>query len=39
MVRFGIVGTNWITEKLINAGSMCEDFQLNAVYHSRTQFL
>ena len=36
MVRFGIVGTNWITEKLINAGSMCEDFQLNAVY-SRTE--
>ena len=36
MVKFGIVGTNWITEKLIDAGTMCEDFQLNAVY-SRTE--
>ena len=36
MVRFGIVGTNWITEKLINAGGMLENFQLNAVY-SRTE--
>ena len=32
MVRFGIVGTNWITEKLINAGGMLENFKLNAVY-------
>ena len=36
MVRFGVIGTNWITEKLIDAGMMCENFKLNAVY-SRTE--
>lgn len=36
MIKFGVIGTNWITEKLINAGMMLEDFQLNAVY-SRTE--
>ncbi|MBD1383205.1 Gfo/Idh/MocA family protein [Metabacillus arenae] len=35
MIRFGIVGTNWITESFIKAASEHEDFQLSAVY-SRT---
>ncbi|MDQ0217447.1 Gfo/Idh/MocA family oxidoreductase [Peribacillus cavernae] len=35
MVRFGIVGTNWITEKFLDGASLVEDFSLNAVY-SRT---
>ena len=34
-VRFGVVGTNWITESFIQAASSIEDFQLTAVY-SRT---
>lgn len=34
-VRFGIVGTNWITEAFIQAATSIEDFQLTAVY-SRT---
>lgn len=36
MIRFGIVGTNWITERLLEAASFVEDFQLTAVY-SRTE--
>ncbi|MRH44566.1 oxidoreductase [Aquibacillus halophilus] len=36
MVRFGIIGTNWITEKFINAASEVDDFSLTAIY-SRTQ--
>ncbi|WP_085524271.1 Gfo/Idh/MocA family protein [Tuberibacillus sp. Marseille-P3662] len=32
MIRFGVIGTNWITERLINAASEIEDFQLTAVY-------
>lgn len=36
MIRFGIVGTNWITEKFIEAASKIENFRLTAVY-SRTQ--
>jgi len=36
MIRFGVIGTNWITEALIEAASMAEDFVLSAVY-SRTQ--
>ncbi|WP_079708703.1 Gfo/Idh/MocA family protein [Paraliobacillus ryukyuensis] len=36
MVRFGIIGTNWITESFIDAASQVEDFQLRTVY-SRTQ--
>ncbi|MFB6468586.1 Gfo/Idh/MocA family protein [Cytobacillus sp. Hz8] len=36
MIRFGIIGTNWITEKFIDAASKIEDFQLAAVY-SRTK--
>ncbi|RFU66686.1 Gfo/Idh/MocA family protein [Peribacillus glennii] len=35
MVRFGIVGTNWITEAFLDAASLVDDFSLNAVY-SRT---
>ncbi len=36
MVRFGIIGTNWITERFIQAASEIEDFALTAVY-SRTE--
>ncbi|CAM2859381.1 Gfo/Idh/MocA family oxidoreductase [Paenibacillus sediminis] len=35
MVRFGVVGTNWITEQFIEAASSVEGFELAAVY-SRT---
>lgn len=35
MIKFGIIGTNWITESLINAAKQVEDFSLTAVY-SRT---
>lgn len=35
MVRFGIIGTNWITERFIQAASKVESFSLTAVY-SRT---
>ncbi|MEW8969175.1 MAG: Gfo/Idh/MocA family oxidoreductase [Mesobacillus sp.] len=32
MVRFGVVGTNWITESFIKGASHHPDFQLGAVY-------
>lgn len=32
MVRFGIVGTNWITEAFIKGASLNGDFKLNAIY-------
>jgi scyllo-inositol 2-dehydrogenase (NADP+) len=32
MIRFGIVGTNWITDRLIDAGRSLTDFHLAAVY-------
>jgi len=32
MIRFGIIGTNWITESFIAAASEVEDFKLSAVY-------
>lgn len=35
-MRFGVIGTNWITDKLIEAGKQIEDFELVAVY-SRTE--
>ncbi|MGF9696334.1 Gfo/Idh/MocA family protein [Paenibacillus sp. MABNR03] len=35
MVRFGVVGTNWITERLLEAASQVKGFELTAVY-SRT---
>jgi predicted dehydrogenase len=36
MIRFGIIGTNWITEEWIKAARELESFQLTAVY-SRTE--
>ncbi|MFN7250406.1 MAG: Gfo/Idh/MocA family protein [Anaerobacillus sp.] len=36
MIRFGVVGTNWITESFIEAARTITDFQLVAVY-SRTE--
>jgi predicted dehydrogenase len=36
MIRFGMIGTNWITEQLIQAARETEDFVLSAVY-SRTE--
>lgn len=36
MIRFGIIGTNWITESFIQAARQSEDFALTAVY-SRTE--
>lgn len=36
MIRFGVIGTNWITESLLEAASHVEDFKLTAVY-SRTE--
>lgn len=36
MIRFGIIGTNWITDQFIQAASAHPDFQFTAVY-SRTQ--
>lgn len=35
MIRFGVIGTNWITDEFIKSASLIEDFKLNAVY-SRT---
>jgi scyllo-inositol 2-dehydrogenase (NADP+) len=32
MIRFGIIGTNWITEDFINAARQIGDFTLTAVY-------
>ena len=32
MIRFGVVGTNWITESFISAAKEHPDFQLTAVY-------
>ncbi|MCG2947443.1 gfo/Idh/MocA family oxidoreductase, partial [Escherichia coli] len=36
MIRFGVIGTHWITESLLEAASHVEDFKLTAVY-SRTE--
>lgn len=35
MIRFGVIGTNWITDKFIEAALETEEFELAAVY-SRT---
>lgn len=35
MIRFGVVGTNWITERLLAGAQESKDFELTAVY-SRT---
>lgn len=36
VMRFGIVGTNWITERFIQAAMETDEFSLTAVY-SRTE--
>ncbi|MBO9131452.1 Gfo/Idh/MocA family oxidoreductase [Bacillus sp. 165] len=36
MINFGVIGTNWITERFIDAAIKVEDFSLTAVY-SRTE--
>ncbi|KAA8786810.1 Gfo/Idh/MocA family oxidoreductase [Paenibacillus amylolyticus] len=36
MVRFGVVGTNWITERLLESAVQVQGFELTAVY-SRTE--
>ncbi|MBO0993510.1 Gfo/Idh/MocA family protein [Bacillus sp. SD088] len=36
MVRFGIIGTNWITDSMVEAALQAEGFQLTAIY-SRTE--
>ncbi|XOK62246.1 Gfo/Idh/MocA family protein [Paenibacillus elgii] len=36
MIRFAVIGTNWITEEFIRAARECEAFALTAVY-SRTE--
>lgn len=36
MIRFGVVGTNWITDEFIKGAKEIEDFALTAVY-SRTK--
>lgn len=36
MIKFGVIGTNWITESFIEAAKQHPDFQLSAVY-SRTE--
>lgn len=37
MIRFGIVGTNWITDSFIEAASELNDFTLTAVYSRTTE--
>lgn len=32
MIRFGIIGTNWITERFLKASEALEEFKLTAVY-------
>ncbi len=36
MIRFGIVGTNWITDRFLEAAAFAPEFKLEAVY-SRTE--
>lgn len=36
MIRFGVIGTNWITDEFIKGASFTGGFKLNAVY-SRTE--
>ncbi|WP_227940369.1 Gfo/Idh/MocA family protein [Alkalihalobacillus deserti] len=36
MIRFGVIGTNWITESFLDAAKKLNDFRLVAVY-SRTE--
>ncbi|KMJ59532.1 oxidoreductase [Bacillus sp. LL01] len=37
MIRFGIIGTNWITESFIDAAQELEDFSLAAVYSRKEE--
>lgn len=37
MIRFGIIGTSWITEEFIRCASLTGDFTLNAVYSRTTE--
>lgn len=37
MVRFGVVGTNWITEIFLEAGKKVENFELTAVYSRKLE--
>lgn len=32
MIRFGIIGTNWITDRLVDAGKNLNDFHIAAIY-------
>ena len=32
MIRFAIIGTNWITDRFLESAADIEDFQLTAVY-------
>ncbi|MEC3606131.1 Gfo/Idh/MocA family protein [Bacillus glycinifermentans] len=32
MVRFGVIGTNWITDRFLEAAGMADDFQFTSVY-------
>lgn len=32
MIRFAIIGTNWITDRFLESAAEIEDFQLTAVY-------
>lgn len=36
MVKFGIIGTNWISESFLEAAALCPEFKLEAIY-SRTE--
>ncbi|MBS4535576.1 Gfo/Idh/MocA family oxidoreductase [Clostridium sp. D2Q-14] len=36
MIRFGVIGTSWITKEFLRSADIIEDFKLNAVY-SRTE--
>ena len=36
MIRFGVIGTNWITDRFLAAAELVADFELTAVY-SRTK--
>ncbi|MGD6871313.1 Gfo/Idh/MocA family protein [Sutcliffiella horikoshii] len=37
MIRFGVIGTNWITESFINAALESKDFRLTAVYSRKEE--
>lgn len=37
MIRFGIIGTNWITESMIEAARQLDNFTITAVYSRRKE--